>query len=231
MTEQQLRQQAVDLICSWVGAPKGSATHHQIIDIYNSHKPIPRGARMSYTMDWCAATTSAVGIVLGLTDIMPVECSCGELIKLYDALGNWVEDDAYIPKIGDLVLYAWSDNGVGDCRKAPNHIGMVTDVSGSTITVVEGNMGNPSRVGTRKIQVNGRYIRGYCCPDYASKADKPPVSNLDTKAPWYASAQVWAKAMGVTVDGARPEDVCTRAEVWEMLKRYHEAVSAARGGD
>ena len=31
-------------------------------------------------------------------------------------------------------------------------------------------MGSPSKVGTRRIKVNGRYIRGYCCPDYASKA-------------------------------------------------------------
>lgn len=234
MTEQEVRQKATDLISSWVGAPKGSNTHHQIIDIYNSHTPLPRGVRMSYSMDWCAATVSAVGIALGLTDIMPVECSCGELIKLYKALGRWVEDDAYIPKPGDLVLYAWKDDGVGDCKKAPNHVGMVTDVAGSTITVVEGNAGSPSKVRSRQIQVDGRYIRGYCCPDYESKADKPPVSTLDTKEPWYAEDQAWAVSMGIakgTDAGMKPEAPCTRAEVWAMLKRYHEAATAARGGD
>ena len=218
MTEQQLRQQAVDLIRGWVGAPKGSATHHQIIDIYNSHKPIPRGVRMSYTMDWCAATTSAVGIALGLTDIMPVECSCGSLLRLYQGLRRWVEDDAYVPQLGDLILYSWADDGVGDNIKAPNHVGMVVGVSGTTITVVEGNMGSPSHVGTRKIPVNGRYIRGYCCPDYASMADKPPASNLDTTKPWYADS--WKKATDLgLVDGTRPEDPITRAEVVEIVLR------------
>ncbi len=219
MTEAELRQKAVGLITSWLGAPKGSNTHHHIIDLYNSYKPLPRHVRMSYSMDWCAATVSAVGIELGLTDVMPVECSCGELIKLHKALGQWVEEDAYIPQPGDLVMYAWSDDGVGDCKKAPNHVGMVTDVTGSTITVAEGNAGSPSKVRSRKIQVDGRYIRGYCCPDYGSKADKP----------WYAPARTWAKGMGMT-DGTRPEEGCTRAEVWEMLKRYHEAAKAAEGG-
>lgn len=230
MTEQEIRKQAVDLIRSWVGAPKGSNTHHQIIDIYNSYKPLPRGVRMSYTMDWCAATTSAVWIALGLTDIMPVECSCGELIRLYQAMGRWVEDDAYIPKPGDLIMYDWDDDGEGDNRGAPEHVGMITNVAGRTITVVEGNMGSPSRVGTRTLQVNGRYIRGYCCPDYASKADKPSAANPEPKETWYAVAQAWATEMGLT-DGSRPEAPCTRAEVWAMLKRYHEAAGAARGGE
>ena len=95
---------------------------------------------------------------------------------------------------------------------------MVVGVSGTTITVVEGNMGSPSHVGTRKIPVNGRYIRGYCCPDYASMADKPPASNLDTTKPWYADS--WKKATDLgLVDGTRPEDPITRAEVVEIVLR------------
>lgn len=49
-------------------------------------------------------------------------------------------------------------------------------------------------------------------------ADKPT-------APWYAETQQWAKEMGLT-DGTRPEEACTRAEVWEMLRRY----DALKGG-
>lgn len=232
MTEQELRQKTTDLISSWVGAPKGSSTHHQIIDIYNSHKRLPRGVRMSYSMDWCAATVSAVGVALGLTDIMPVECSCGELIKLYQAMGRWVEDDAYIPKPGDLVLYAWKDDGVGDCKKAPNHVGMVTGVSGSTVTVVEGNMGSPSKVGKRKIQVNGRYIRGYCCPDYESIADKVNdaeggrESPLGDK-PWYAETMKQVNDMGIMTDG-RPEDPVTRAELATVAIRLMEKINGGK---
>lgn len=218
MTEQEIRQKVAATMANWLGAKKGDPTHHQIIDIYNSHQPLPRGVRMSYTMDWCAATVSAVGVALGLTDIMPVECSCGELIKLHKALGQWVEDDAYIPRPGDLILYCWGDDGIGDCKRAPNHVGMVTDVTGSIITVVEGNMGSTSVVGTSRISINDRYIRGYCCPDYASKADKPPVSNLDTSAPWYAESWAQATELGL-VDGTRPEAPVTRAECVTIVLR------------
>ena len=47
-------------------------------------------------------------------------------------------------------------------------MGIVTEVNGSTITVIEGNMSDA--VGYRHIAVNGRYIRGYGVPKYASKA-------------------------------------------------------------
>lgn len=174
MTEKQLRQKCVDIISAWEGAPKGSDTHHFIIDTYNSKPPLPRGVRMSYTMEWCAATVSAVGILAGLTDIMPPECSCGELIKLYQNLGRWVEEDGHIPAPGDLVIYSWKDDGVGECVTGHDHVGMVKKVEGGYITVIEGNKGTStgSRVGTRKIPVDGRYIRGFCCPDFASKSDE-----------------------------------------------------------
>ncbi len=49
-------------------------------------------------------------------------------------------------------------------------------VNGNTITVIEGNMSN--KVGERALQVNGRYIRGYCLPDYASKASGVPSGSV-----------------------------------------------------
>ena len=45
-------------------------------------------------------------------------------------------------------------------------------------------------------------------------------------APWYEEARQWAMDMGIT-DGTRPEELCTRAEVWEMLKRHTEALSGS----
>jgi len=72
-------------------------------------------------------------------------------------------------------MYDWHDSGKGDCTGAPEHVGIVTRVSGSSIRVIEGNKSNA--VGYRNIRVNGRYIRGYCLPDYAAKANgrKVPV--------------------------------------------------------
>ena len=58
-----------------------------IIDTYNSHKPLARGYAMKYTDAWCATFVSAVSIKCGLTDILPTECSCGEMIALFKKLG------------------------------------------------------------------------------------------------------------------------------------------------
>lgn len=232
MTEAEIRGRVVSRLQGWVGARKGDATHRYIIDTYNSHKPRPRGYKMSYTDDWCAATVSAVAIACGLTDIMPVECSCGEMMRAYQAMGRWVENDAYIPKPADLIFYTWGDDGVGDNTKAPNHVGTVEKVVGSTIIVIEGNKGANSVCGRREININGRYIRGYAIPDYASKADgdKSPVPTSGTEPPWYAKAQTWAKALGIA-DGTRPTDPCTRAEVWQMLKNYDRASQKAQRGE
>ena len=45
---------------------------------------------------------------------------------------------------------------------------MVASVSESGFTVIEGNKGSASEVGYRQMKVNGRYIRGYCLPNFAA---------------------------------------------------------------
>ena len=90
--------------------------------------------------------------------------------------------ETYIPKPGDEVLYDWDDGAnfaTTDNQGAPEHVGMVESVSGSTIKVMEGNMSG-GIVGRRNLQVNGRYIRGFICPNYASKAtEKAPEKSID----------------------------------------------------
>ena len=79
-------------------------------------------------------------------------------------MGIWVENDAYVPKPADAILYDWDDSGSGDNTGTPEHIGTVEKVEGSLITVIEGNYSNA--VKRRVMEVNGRYIRGYICPKY-----------------------------------------------------------------
>lgn len=168
MTTEQIRQKVVEKMRSWIGCKESDGSHKKIIDLYNSHKPLARGYAVKYTDAWCATTVSAASIACGLTDIMPTECGCDAMIKLYQNLGRWEENDAYRPSPGDVVFYDWDDNGIGDNRGSSDHVGVVDHVSGNTITIIEGNKSNA--VGTREIQVNGKYIRGYGLPNYASKA-------------------------------------------------------------
>ena len=109
-----------------------------------------------------------MAIKTGLTDIIPTECGCGQMIQLFQKLGAWVENDAYRPSTGDVIFYDWDDNGVGDDTGWPEHVGIVVSVSGNTIKIIEGNKSDS--VSYREIAVNGRYIRGYGVPKYSSKA-------------------------------------------------------------
>lgn len=212
MTESQIRQTIVSVAESFLGAVEGDARHKAVIDTYNSHTPRARGYKMTYTAAWCAAFVSAIGIRCGLTDIMPTEVSCSKLISLYKALGRWQEDDSYIPAPGDLLMYDWEDSGKGDNKGAPNHVGIVVSVADGVIRVIEGNLNASPKdvVGYRDIAVNGKYIRGYCLPDYASKATEDAPTEPEVPAP-KKLAEKYGKEITVTLHqlskGCKGEEV------------------------
>jgi hypothetical protein len=167
----------------WKGARQGDAAHRAIIDAYNAIRPLPRGYKMTYSDPWCAATASAAASIAGYLDIIPPECSCGAMIDLFKAhpLSRWEEDDAYVPQAGDLIFYAWGDGAdweTTDCKKPPDHVGVVADARGLDLTVIEGNKGGG--VGERQMRVNGQHIRGYGLPAYHLKAggDGQPKEEL-----------------------------------------------------
>lgn len=170
LTEAEARQKVISIAVSWYGRKEADGSHRSIIDLYNGHVPLAAGYRVKYTDSWCAAFGSAAAIAAGYTDIIPMECSCGRMIALFQKLGRWEENDAYIPSPGDYIFYDWNDKGIGDCIGWPEHVGIVVSVFGNTIRVIEGN--KDDAVGYREMEVNGRYIRGYGIPDYASKAVK-----------------------------------------------------------
>ena len=158
------REAIVSEAISHIGVKEGTVLHHKIIDRYNSRKPLPRGYAVKYTDPWCATFISYLAIVMGYTDIIPVECGCPQMITIAKQMGIWVEDDSYVPKPGDIVLYDWQDSGSGDNTGTADHIGIVEKVVGSTETVIEGNY--QDSVKRRELAVNGRYIRGYIVPRY-----------------------------------------------------------------
>ena len=168
VTEKQLRAEIVNQAKSWVGRKESDGTHRVIIDVYNSISPLPRGYRMTYSDPWCATFVSACAQVWGLTKIVFPECGCAPMIDLYKNAGRWMEDDAYVPKPGDVIFYDWEDSGYGDNTGASDHVGLVASVDGNVINIIEGNCGNMVQYTARKI--NSRYIRGYGLPDYAARA-------------------------------------------------------------
>ena len=227
MTENQLRSNVVSIMKGWLGWSEANGKHKKIVDIYNTHKPLARGYKVQYTDEWCATAVSAAFIKAGLTDIGFTECSCNRMIDLYKAKGRWEERDSYAPKIGDILMYDWQDNGIGDNVGSADHVGLVAAINGTRLTIIEGNK-NES-VSYRSINANGKYIRGYCLPDYASKASKPVEivsTSTYSKAAFVRDIQ---KAFGATVDGiAGPETLNSTITLSAILNRKHEAIRAVQ---
>ena len=194
MTEKELRQKVVSIATAWLGRKESDGSYKQIIDLYNSHRPRARGYAVKYTDEWCATFVSAVFISACLTDIAPTECSCQQMIEAYKNIGRWQENDSHTPAPGDVIMYDWQDSGSGDNTGWADHTGIVTRVSGRTITVIEGN--KSGSVAYRTMTVGGKYIRGYCLPDYASQTKKDGTSAAVQPARAYNSA--FAKTYKVT---------------------------------
>lgn len=170
------RQKTVDLAVSWEGKKESDGSHKEIIDIYNTlpTAQLPRRTKMLYTWAWCACTWSALAVKLGYTPIMPIEISCYYLIEAAKKMGVWVENDAYVPKPGDAVLYDWQDSGTGDNTGNPDHVGTVIEVyeSAGYMVVMEGNYSNA--VKRRTLSLNGKFIRGFITPKYTNNTVSAP---------------------------------------------------------
>lgn len=194
---------------AWLGKNEADGSHREIVDVYNSHRPLARGYKMPYDVAWCATFVSAVSVKLGYTDIIPTECSCGRMIELFKGIGAWVEDESRTPAPGDIIFYDWGDSGKGNNQGWPDHVGIVEKVSGGKITVIEGNYGDA--VKRRTIPVNDRYIRGYGVPKYdADKAEAPAPSY--TKASCVKAGQLW---LNMTHGG--------------LLRKHHGAILSVDG--
>ena len=78
-----MRQKVVEAARAWLGLRESDGSFRQIIDVYNTITPLPRGYRMTYSDAWCAAFVSAVAQRCGLTSIIYPECGCDPMIQLY----------------------------------------------------------------------------------------------------------------------------------------------------
>lgn len=190
-------------LMGWSGAVQGDSTHRKIVATYNSYLPHPRGHKLTLSDAWCAATPSAAAIACGLTEAIPIECSCGEQIRAYQARGQWIEADDHVPQVGEQVFYSWSDGkdfADTDCTAIPDHTGIVTAVAGDSFTVIEGNMGAERVCGYRSLKVNERYIRGFGCPNYpAEEIEKLELVRGD-KREEVKSLQAMLNAVGYDLD-------------------------------
>lgn len=177
MNEAKWRKEVVRIAEMHIGLKEGTAAHIDMLNAYNSHKPLARGYALKPRDPWCAGFVSVVAILADCTDIIPTEVSCNEMLKAFRASGNYTENDNYVPAPGDVIFYNW-DNAPqdGDNKGYPDHVGIVREVRDGVIYVPEGNFDNMVKV--RRIAVGDPRIRGYGLPDYKSKATPETVDDI-----------------------------------------------------
>lgn len=173
---------------AWLGKKESNGSHKEIIDIYNSHKPLARGYKVKYTDAWCSTFVSAVAIKCGYTDIIPTECGCEKHTKLFKNIDSWKENENRTPKAGEIIFYDWDDNGIGDNKGNADHVGIVEKVSGNKITIIEGNYNGS--VARRTLEVNARYIRGYGIPKYDEEIKVNESEEKQESSPLKSGAKV-----------------------------------------
>lgn len=214
----------------WLGKQEMDGSFKEIIDTYNSHKPLARGYKVKYTDSWCAAFISALAIKCNATDIIPTECSCQKMIDLFKKLGVWIENENRTPNPGDIIFYDWQDDGEGDNKGWSDHVGIVEKVSNGKITVIEGNISN--KVGRRTIAINAKCIRGYAAPKYEKEATVEAKPTTPTSTATYGKEQFIREvqdAIGAKVDGIAGDETLSKTVTISRYKNStHPVVRAVQ---
>ena len=162
--ENAVRTHVVQVAQQYLGYNEADGSHRAIVDRYNAHTPRARGYEVTYEDSWCATYVSAVALEALVDSWIPLECSCEQQILLFDAQGNWMEKDSYLPHPGDFIYYDWNSKAYGDCVGWSDHVGIVVQTFGPVIKVIEGN--KEDDVSYRYLFVNDPCIRGFGTPDY-----------------------------------------------------------------
>lgn len=166
------RKEFVNQAKAWIGRKESDGSFKEIVDIFNSKSPMKKG----YSVPWCAEFVGAVAIKTNQKDV-PITAGVKEMIAGFKAKKLFVEDDSFVPQPGDIIFFDWKDDGKGDDINGHSHVGIVEKVD-TKIHTIEGNKNDA--VGTRTIDINGKYIRGFAVPKFdEDKAEEP--AKVDTK--------------------------------------------------
>ena len=144
---------------SFLGLNEADGSYKQIIDLYNTLTPLPRGYRMRYEDPWCTAFIAAIGAACGLSGVLLPECSAEKMLELYRQRGLVYLPSQLDPRPGDLIFFDWEHDGQAD------HVALVYSVKNGRVLLVEGNAGDA--VVLRALSPDSRkHIRAWARPPY-----------------------------------------------------------------
>ena len=157
------RDRILRAAASLVGVRSGSAAHHQLVNDYNSVRPLPVGYAVKNSDDWCDIFVTTVFQREGLSGLIGRECGVERHIQIFKRLGIWNENGAATPKAGDIITFNWDQDTQPNDGFA-DHIGIVENVSNGVIHTIEGNSNDQVRRKTYRIGHGN--IRGFASPRY-----------------------------------------------------------------
>ena len=157
------RDRILRAAASLVGVRGGSAAHHQLVNDYNSVRPLPVGYAVKNSDDWCDIFVTTVFQREGLSGLIGRECGVERHIQIFKRLGIWNENGAATPKAGDIITFNWDQDTQPNDGFA-DHIGIVENVSNGVIHTIEGNSNDQVRRKTYRIGHGN--IRGFASPRY-----------------------------------------------------------------
>ena len=175
-TMEKTAESVLNVMRGWLGFNESNGRFKEIIDLYNSVKPLPRGYAVKYSDEWCDTCVSAAAVKAGCEELIGRECGVEKHIEIFKQKGIWIEDGTVTPKPGYVIAYNW-DRSTQPNDGYADHIGYVESVLGSNITVIEGNKGEA--VSRRVIPVGWGYIRGYAAPKYDAATVTPVPSTAE----------------------------------------------------
>lgn len=184
MTESELRNQVASLAEQYAVSGKiyeWSEGLQRLIDIYNEHRPLTRGIAYKPSLGgWCALFVSDLFIETELSELIVTEIGAYEFMVNAKAAGCWKPRGTYIPKRGDIVVYAFQ--AVKDGKEYTQyHVELVTSADSSVVNTTGGNVNQ--RVMMMAHKPDDKTILGYWAVDYTSAVTPDTISVSELPAP------------------------------------------------
>lgn len=166
MTEIELRRMVTDMANHYcqIGTYEWNPTLMKLIEIYNAHEPLTRNVKYKPEIGgWCGLFVSVMFILNGMADLIVTEVGAYEWMKNAKERNEWQPRGAYIPKPGDVVVYAYQQTKDGK-PYTQYHVGIVTNADAKVVYTTEGNV--QDRVMMMAHQPDDKTILGYWAVPY-----------------------------------------------------------------
>lgn len=174
MTEIELRRLVTDLANHYcqIGTYEWNATLNKLIEVYNDHRPLTRNVTYRPEIGgWCGLFVSDMFILNGMADLIVTEVGAYEFMKNAKERDQWKPRGSYIPKPGDIIVYAFETRKDGK-PYTQYHVEIVTNADASVVYTTGGNI--QQRVMMMAHKPDDKTILGYWAVDYASMVVPEP---------------------------------------------------------